>query len=132
MLILKTGRDSLEIGANSQRKELYKVLNIFNQIANLASGTLAVAAAVSSAAPQVSAENHKQATLDLTGVALQAAAKVACASTGNIWVILASNLLPAMYDEVMTVVNKHGLIASAMTQATVAPAVQAPAQAPVH
>ena len=98
------------------------MLNIFNQIANLASGTLAVAAAVSSAAPQVSAENHKQATLDLTGVALEAAAKVACASTGNVWVVLAAQMLPAMYDEVMTVVNKHGLIASAMSQAAAAPA----------
>ena len=93
------------------------MLNIFNQIANMASGTLAVAAAVSAAAPQVSAENHKQATLDLTAVALQAAAKVACAGTGNVWVLLAATMLPAMYDEVMTVVNKHGLIATNMATA---------------
>jgi hypothetical protein len=93
------------------------MLNIFNQIANLTSGTLAVAAAVSSTAPQVTAENHKQATLDLTGVALHAAAKVASASTTNQWVTLAAQLLPAIYDEVMTVVNKNGLIANSMTSA---------------
>jgi hypothetical protein len=102
------------------------MLNIFNQVANLASGTLAVAAAVSSAAPQVSAESHKQATLDLTSVALQAAAKVAAASTGNLWVLLAAGMLPAMYDEVMTVVNKHGLIAGRLAQG--AEATPAPAQ----
>jgi len=87
------------------------MLNIFNQIANLASGTLAVAAAVSSAAPQVSNETHKQATLDLTGVALDAAAKVASATTTNLWVALAARLMPAIYDEVMVIVNKNGLIA---------------------
>jgi len=92
------------------------MLSIFNQLANLASGTLAVAAAVSSAAPQVSQESHKQATLDLAGVALDAAAKVATASTGNVWVLLGARLLPAIYDELMTVVNKHGLIANAMSQ----------------
>jgi hypothetical protein len=97
------------------------MLNIFNQIANMASGTLVVAAAVSAAAPQVSSESHKQATLDLTSVALQTAAKVASASTSNPWVVLASQLLPAMYDEVMTVVNKHGLIASTMANAAAAP-----------
>lgn len=92
------------------------MLNIFNQIANLASGTLAVATAVASAAPQVSSENHKQATLDLAGVALEEAASVAAASTKNVWVTLASRMLPAIYDEVMTVVNKHGLIAATVTQ----------------
>lgn len=91
------------------------MLNNFNQIANLASGTLSVASAVSAAAPQVSAETHKQATLDLTGVALSAAAKVASAESGNAWVQLASQLLPALYDEVMTIVNKHGMIATAVT-----------------
>ena len=101
------------------------MLNIFNQMANLASGTLAVAAAVSSAAPQVANENHKQATLDLAGVALEAAAKVACASTGNAWVLLAAAVLPGMYDEVMTVVNKHGLIANTVAQHT--PPTPAPA-----
>jgi hypothetical protein len=90
------------------------MLNIFNQIANLTSGTLAVAAAVSAAAPQVSAETHKQATLDLTGVALAAAAKVATASTVNIWVVLGAELLPSLYNELMTIVNKHGLIATSM------------------
>jgi hypothetical protein len=90
------------------------MLSIFNEIANLASGTLSVAAAVTSVAPQVSAENHKQATLDLTGVALQAAAKVASTTTANVWVALASQLLPAIYDEVMTIVNKNGLIAQAV------------------
>ena len=94
------------------------MLNIFNQIANLASGTLAVATAVASAAPQVSSENHKQATLDLAGVALQEAAKLASAATANVWVLLASQLLPGIYDEVMTIVNKHGLIAAAVTQNT--------------
>lgn len=93
------------------------MLNIFSQIAQLTSGTLAIAAAVTNAAPQVSAESHKQATLDLTGVALQAAGKVAAASTGNVWVLLGAQLLPAIYDEVMTVVNKHGLIAAAVAQA---------------
>ena len=88
------------------------MLNIFSQIANLASGTLAVASAVTNAAPQVSGETHKQVTLDLTGVALTEAAKVAGASTGNIWVTLAAQLLPVMYDEVMHIVNKHGLIAN--------------------
>ena len=92
------------------------MLNIFNELAHLASGTLAVASAVTSVAPQISAENHKQATLDLTGVALQAAAKVALASTGNVWVLLGAQLLPSIYDEVMTVVNKHGLIAAAVAQ----------------
>lgn len=87
------------------------MLSIFNEISNLASGTLAVAAAVTSVAPQISAENHKQATLDLTGVALQAAAKVASTATANVWVALGAQLLPAIYDEVMTVVNKNGLIA---------------------
>jgi hypothetical protein len=96
------------------------MLNIFNQLANLTSGTLAVASAVSSAAPQVSNETHKQATLDLTGVALHAAAKVASASTTNIWVTLGAQLLPAIYDEVMVVVNKNGLIASSMTLNAVA------------
>jgi hypothetical protein len=91
------------------------MLNIFNQIANLASGTLAVASAVTAAAPQVSAETQKQATLDLTGVALSAAAKVASAESGNVWVQLASQLLPAIYDEVMTIVNKHGMISTAVT-----------------
>ena len=94
------------------------MLNIFNQIANLASGTLAVDAAITSASPQVSSETHKQATLDLTGVALQEAAKVATACTGNIWVTLGAELLPAMYDEVMTVVNKHGLLAANLAQST--------------
>ena len=103
------------------------MLNIFNQIANLTSGTLAVATAVSSAAPQVSSETHKQATLDLTAVALEAAAKVAAASTGNLWVNLASTLLPAIYDQVMTVVNKNGLIATSVAQAS--PAAPAPAPA---
>jgi hypothetical protein len=92
------------------------MLNVFNQIANLTAGTLAIASAVSSAAPQVAAESHKQATLDLTGVALQAAAKLATASSGNLWVLLAAQILPAMYDEVMTVVNKHGLIAATIAQ----------------
>jgi hypothetical protein len=87
------------------------MLNIFNEIANLCSGTLAVATAVTSAAPQVSAENHKQATLDLAGVALEAAAKAAASATANVWVALATELLPAIYDEVMTVVNKNGLLA---------------------
>ena len=91
------------------------MLSIFNEIANLASGTLSVAAAVTSVAPQISAENHKQATLDLTGVALQAAAKVATSTSSNVWVQLASQLLPAIYDEVMTVVNKNGLIAQSVT-----------------
>jgi hypothetical protein len=98
------------------------MLNIFNQIANLASGTLAVAAAVSAAAPQVSTETQKQAALDLAGVALSEAAKVATASTGNVWVALGAELLPAIYDEVMTVVNKHGLIAGNMAQSAAAPA----------
>ena len=92
------------------------MLNVFNQIANLASGTLAIATAVTNAAPQVSAESHKQATLDLTAIALEIAAKVAAASTGNAWVLLGAQLLPAIYDEVMTVVNKHGLIANAIAQ----------------
>jgi len=91
------------------------MLSIFNEIANLASGTLSVAAAVTSVAPQISAENHKQATLDLTGVALQAAAKVATSTSSNVWVQLASQLLPAIYDEVMTVVNKNGLITQSVT-----------------
>ena len=91
------------------------MLSIFNEIANLASGTLAVAAAVTAVAPQISAENHKQATLDLTGVALQAAAKVASTATGNVWVQLGSQLLPAIYEEVMTVVNKNGLLAQSLT-----------------
>ena len=93
------------------------MLNIFNEIANLAAGTLAITAAVVSAAPQASAESQKQATLDLAGVALQAAAKAASASTTNAWVLLASALLPALYDEVMTVVNKNGLIAQAVVTA---------------
>lgn len=94
------------------------MLNIFNEVANLASGTLAITAAVASTAPQVSAESQKQATLDLAGVALQTAAKVASATTSNAWIQLGSALLPALYDEVMTVVNKHGLIAQSMTAAT--------------
>jgi hypothetical protein len=94
------------------------MLSVFNEIANLAAGTLAVAAAVTSVAPQISAESHKQAVLDLAGVALQAAAKVASTTTGNAWVQIAAALLPAIYDEVMTVVNKNGLI----TQAVTAPA----------
>ena len=93
------------------------MLSLFNEISNLAAGTLAVAAAVSSVAPQISAENHKQATLDLTGVALQAAAKVAASTTTNVWVTLGSQLLPAIYDEVMTVVNKNGLISQSTTTA---------------
>jgi len=104
------------------------MLNIFNQIANLASGTLVVAAAVSAAAPQVSAESQKQATLDLAGVALQAAAKAASASTTNVWVTLGSELLPAIYDEIMTAVNKNGLIATSMGQSA-ASTPPAPAQA---
>lgn len=92
------------------------MLNIFNQFANLTSGTLAVAAAISSAAPQVAGETHKQATLDLTGVALHAAANVAVGNTSNPWVVLGAKLLPAIYDEVMVVVNKHGLIATAVAQ----------------
>ena len=104
------------------------MLNIFSQIANLASGTLAVAAAVSSAAPQVSAETHKQATLDLAGVALEAAAKVASACTGNAWVLLAAAILPSMYDEVMTVVNKNGLIANAIIHSTTGSPTAAPVQ----
>lgn len=104
------------------------MLNIFNQIANLASGTLAVAAAVSAAAPQVSAESQKQATLDLAGVALQAAGKVASASTSNLWVTLGSELLPAIYDEVMTIVNKNGLLATSVGQ-TAASTPPAPAKA---
>ena len=102
------------------------MLNFFNQIANLASGTLAIAAAVTSAAPQVSGENHKQATLDLTGVALHAASQMATAKSGNAWILLGAKLLPAIYDEVMTVVNKHGLIAGAMAQSHPAPPVAAP------
>jgi len=92
------------------------MLNIFNQLANLASGTLAVAAAVANAAPQVSQETQKQAALDLTGVALHAAANAASVNTTNSWVKLATSLLPAIYDEVMTIVNKHGLIAGAVQQ----------------
>ncbi len=91
------------------------MLTVFNQIANLTSGTLAVMSAVAAAAPQASAESQKQATLDLSGVVLQAAAKAASASTTNVWVQLGSALLPAIYDEVMTVVNKHGLIAQAVS-----------------
>jgi hypothetical protein len=102
--------------------ERKSMLNIFNQIANLASGTLAIAAAVTNAAPQVSAENHKQATLDLTGVALQAAAKVVTVGTGNVWVLLGAQLLPAIYDEVMTVVNKHGMLAAAVASQNAAAA----------
>lgn len=93
------------------------MLTVFNQIANLASGTLVVMAAVSAAAPQASAESQKQATLDLTGVALQAAAKAASVTTTNVWVQLGSELLPAIYDELMTVVNKNGLIAQAVSAA---------------
>jgi hypothetical protein len=96
------------------------MLNIFNQIANMTSGTLVVASAVSAAAPQVSAETHKQATLDLAGVALETAAKIACASTGNAWVVLAAQLLPVVYEEVMTVVNKHGLMANSLTPVALA------------
>jgi hypothetical protein len=114
MIFLKSGREFHRI-SRFPGKEFF-MLSIFNQIANLASGTLAVAAAVSSAAPQVSAENHKQATLDLAGVALEAAAKVATASTGNAWVLLGAQILPAIYDELMTIVNKHGLIATNMAQ----------------
>ena len=94
------------------------MLSIFNEIANLASGTLSILTAVTSAAPQASAESQKQATLDLAGVALQAAAKVASVNTTNVWVELASSLLPAIYDEVMTVVNKNGLISQAITATT--------------
>lgn len=101
------------------------MLNIFNQIANLASGTLAVATAVVSAAPQVSAEDQKQASLDLAGVALQEAAKVATAVSSNVWVALATQLLPAMYDEVMTIVNKHGLISTTIAQSAAAPSAPA-------
>jgi hypothetical protein len=112
------------------------MLNIFSQISNLASGTLAVAAAVSAAAPQVSSETHKQATLDLTGVALQEAAQVAGVSTGNIWVTLGASLLPVIYNEVMTVVNKHGLIATSMASSaaasTTAPAAAPAPAAPAH
>jgi hypothetical protein len=93
------------------------MLTIFNQIANLTSGTLAVMSAVASAAPQASAENQKQAALDLTGVALQAAAKAASADTKNVWVQLGSQLLPVIYDEVMTIVNKNGLISQAVSTA---------------
>lgn len=89
------------------------MLNIFSQIANLASGTLAVAEAVANAAPQASAETQKQATLDLAGVALAQAAKLVATGAANPWVLLGSALLPALYDEIMTVVNKHGLIATA-------------------
>ena len=100
------------------------MLTIFSQIASLTSGTLAIAAAVTNAAPQVSAESHKQATLDLTGVALEAAAKVATVSTGNVWILLGAQLLPSIYDEIMTVVNKHGMIATAVAaQHAAAPAV---------
>jgi hypothetical protein len=106
------------------------MLNIFNQIANLASGTLAVIQAVSNVAPQVSAETQKQASLDLAGVALEEAAKVVSASSSNTWTVLGAELLPAIYDEVMTVVNKHGLIATATVQAA-APAAQAAALVPV-
>jgi hypothetical protein len=94
------------------------MLNIFNQISNLASGTLAIVSAVASVAPQVSKETQKQAALDLAGIALQEAAKVATAATGNLWVTLGAEMLPAVYDEVMTVVNKHGLIASTMSTAS--------------
>ena len=97
------------------------MLNIFSQISNLAAGTLAVAAAVTNAAPQVSSETHKQATLDLAGVALAEAAKVAGASTANVWVTLGAELLPAIYNEVMLVANKRGLIA-ASASTTAAPA----------
>jgi hypothetical protein len=114
MINLKSGRNSAEFFWNSPLRKEIIMFNIFNQIANLTSGTLAVAAAVSNAAPQVSAETHKQATLDLTGVALHAAAKVATASSGNLWVVLSAQILPAIYDEIMTVVNKNGLIASQM------------------
>ena len=92
------------------------MLSVFNQIANLASGTLSVLTAVTAAAPQVSAETQKQATLDLAGVALETAGKVAAATTGNVWVTLGAELLPAIYDEVMTVVNKNGLISTTMGQ----------------
>ena len=94
------------------------MLTVFNQIANLTSGTLTVLTAVAAAAPQASAESQKQATLDLTGIALQAAAKAASASTTNVWVQLGSELLPAIYDELMTVVNKNGLIAQAVNTAS--------------
>ena len=93
------------------------MLNVFSQIANLVSGTLAVAAAVAAAAPQVSAETHQQATLDLTGVALQEAAKIAGVESTNPWFLLGASLLPVMYEEVMTVVNKHGLIATSVATA---------------
>ncbi|HEY3841280.1 MAG TPA: hypothetical protein VGL72_32135 [Bryobacteraceae bacterium] len=93
------------------------MLNIFNQISNLASGTLAIVSAVAATAPQVSGETQKQAVLDLAGIALEEAAKVAAVGCGNAWVALGATLLPAVYDEVMTVVNKHGLIANTMTPA---------------
>ena len=93
------------------------MLSIFNEIANLAAGTLAVAVAVTSVAPQISAENHKQATLDLAGVALQASAKFATATAANVWIQLGAQLLPAIYDEVMTIVNKNGLLAQAVATA---------------
>jgi hypothetical protein len=105
------------------------MLSIFNQIANLASGTLSVLTAVAAAAPQASAETQKQATLDLAGVALEAAAKVASAGTGNIWVALGAEMLPAIYDEVMTIVNKNGLISASLGQATSKPTAPAPVAA---
>jgi hypothetical protein len=120
MLLVRTEDDKfLKL---SSQKEQTKMLNIFNQIANLASGTLAVASAVTAAAPQASAETQKQATLDLTGVALQAAAKVASVDSSNVWIQLGAQLLPAIYDEIMTVVNKHGLISAAVAHSTPAPA----------
>ena len=105
------------------------MLNVFSQIANLASGTLVVAAAVAAVAPQVSAETHRQATLDLTGVALQEAATIAGADSTNAWVLLGASLLPVMYNEVMVVVNKHGLIATSIAQSAVPAVTAAKAQA---
>ena len=96
------------------------MLNIFNQISNLASGTLAIVSAVAATAPQVSGETQKQVVLDLAGVALEEAAKVTAAATGNAWVALGATLLPTVYDQVMTVVNKHGLIANSITHAPAA------------
>jgi hypothetical protein len=74
------------------------MLTVFNQIANLAAGVTAIASGVQAAAPQLSAQSAKQATLAIATASLQQAAAIA----PNAYLSgTAEALLSPIYDSVL-------------------------------
>ncbi len=78
------------------------MLTVFNQIANLAAGVSAIAASVKAAAPEESALAQRTVSLKIASAAL---GKASILAPNPFLSTTATNLLPAVYDDVLTAMS---------------------------